>query len=92
MNNIEPKRLGKLIAETVSEEEAKVALTTVAKLEAKARQEGERIGEQRGEQRGELNGKLIVARRMHAKGSSLADILDATGLRRKDLRDAGLLE
>ena len=100
VQNIEPQRLGKLIAETVSEEGADVALTAVAKLEAKARQEGrqegERIGEERGEkrgeQRGEYRGKLQTAQRMQDRGYPIADILAVTGLRRKDLKKAGLLE
>ena len=39
VNNIEPQRLGKLIAETISKEEADMALTIVERLEAKARQD-----------------------------------------------------
>jgi predicted transposase/invertase (TIGR01784 family) len=46
---------------------------------------GEKRGEARGEERGELNKAQEVARRMKAKGYSLDDIIELTGLSREEV-------
>jgi predicted transposase/invertase (TIGR01784 family) len=45
-----------------------------------------------GKQEGILEGKLEAAEKMLAKGMSLADILDVTGLKEADIRQHGLIK
>ncbi len=80
---IEPARLGKLVAKYVSLEKEEAAMTTAERLIQE--------GLEKGKLEGKLEGKIEVARNLIQAGLELAFVEKATGLTTPELRSAGLL-